>query len=41
MGFNTGANVKVVKNDAGPIIVCLSGNKIALGRGLAQKNNNR
>ncbi|NMB26622.1 MAG: ferrous iron transport protein A [Tissierellia bacterium] len=37
MGFNTGAKVKVVKNDAGPIIVSLSGNKIALGRGLAQK----
>ena len=30
MGFNTGADVKVVKNDAGPIIVSLSGNKIAV-----------
>ena len=37
MGFNTGANIKVVKNDRGPIIVSLSGNKIALGRGLAEK----
>ncbi|HBT15328.1 MAG TPA: hypothetical protein DEB05_00060 [Firmicutes bacterium] len=37
MGFNTGAKVKVIKNDAGPIIVSLSGQKIALGRGLAQK----
>lgn len=37
MGFNTGAKVKVLKNDAGPIIVSLSGNKIAVGRGLAQK----
>lgn len=37
MGFNTGALVKVVKNDAGPVIVSLKGNKIALGRGLASK----
>lgn len=37
MGFNTGASVKVVKNDSGPIIVSLNGNKVALGRGLAGK----
>lgn len=37
MGFNTGANVKVIKNDRGPVIVSLSGNKIAIGRGLANK----
>lgn len=37
MGFNTGAPVKIVKNDTGPIIVSLKGNKIALGRGLANK----
>ncbi len=37
MGFNTGAQIEVVKNDVGPLIVSLSGNKIALGRGLAQK----
>ena len=37
MGFNTGAKVKIIKNDAGPLIVSLSGNKIAIGRGLAQK----
>lgn len=37
MGFNTGAAVQVLKNDRGPIIVSLSGNKIALGRGLAAK----
>lgn len=37
MGFNTGANLEVVKNDRGPIIVSLCGNKIALGRGLAEK----
>lgn len=37
MGFNTGAEVKVIKNDRGPIIVALGSNKIALGRGLAEK----
>ena len=37
MGFNTGADLKVIKNDRGPIVVSLSGNKIALGRGLAEK----
>lgn len=37
MGFNTGARVKVLKNDMGPLIVALEGNKIALGRGLAEK----
>lgn len=37
MGFNTGASVKIIKNDAGPVIVSLQGNKVALGRGLAGK----
>lgn len=37
MGFNTDATVQVLKNDRGPIIVSLSGNKVALGRGLAEK----
>lgn len=37
MGFNTGALVQVIKNDRGPLIVSLAGNKIALGRGLADK----
>jgi ferrous iron transport protein A len=37
MGFNTGAQIEVVKNDVGPLIISLSGNKIAVGRGLAQK----
>lgn len=37
MGFNTGAPVKIVKNDSGPIIVCLDGNKVAIGRGLAER----
>ncbi|NMB42059.1 MAG: hypothetical protein GX996_09000 [Firmicutes bacterium] len=37
MGFTVGAPVKIIKNDAGPVIVSLAGNKIALGRGLAEK----
>lgn len=35
LGLHKGADFKVVKNDYGPIIVSLSGNKLALGRGLA------
>lgn len=35
LGLNKGADVKMVKNDFGPIILNLSGNKLALGRGLA------
>ncbi len=37
MGFNTGARIKVLKNDRGPMIVGLGGHKVALGRGLAAK----
>ena len=37
MGFNIGAPVRVVRNDFGPVIVSLAGNKIAVGRGLAEK----
>lgn len=37
MGLNTGANVKIVKNDMGPVVVSLNGNKVAFGRGLAEK----
>ena len=37
MGFNVGASVKIIKNDAGPVIVSLAGNKVALGRGIAAK----
>ncbi|NLY77683.1 MAG: ferrous iron transport protein A [Tissierellia bacterium] len=37
MGLNSGAEVKVVKNDIGPVIVSVHGNKIAVGRGLAEK----
>ena len=37
MGFNIGVPIKVIKNDVGPVIVSLAGNKVALGRGLAEK----
>jgi len=37
MGLNTGAKVEIIKNDIGPIIVSLYGNKVAVGRGLAEK----
>lgn len=36
LGLNSGAELKMVKNDFGPIIVSLSGQKLAIGRGLAQ-----
>lgn len=35
LGLHKGANFKVVKNDFGPIILSLSGHKLALGRCLA------
>ncbi len=35
LGLNKGAKVEMVKNDIGPLILNLSGNKLALGRGLA------
>ncbi len=35
LGLHKGAIFKVVKNDFGPIILNISGNKLALGRGLA------
>lgn len=37
MGFNTKATVDVLKNDFGPVLVSVNGNKIAIGRGLAEK----
>lgn len=37
MGFNTGAQIEVLKNDRGPMIVGLGGHKVALGRGLTEK----
>ena len=37
LGLNRGTEVKMMKNDFGPIILYLSGHKLALGRGLANK----
>ncbi len=37
MGLNTGAQIEVLKNDRGPMIVGLGGHKVALGRGLTEK----
>ncbi|MBC7087960.1 MAG: ferrous iron transport protein A [Tissierellales bacterium] len=37
LGLNTGAEVKVEKNDFGPIILRVYGNKLALGRSLAEQ----
>jgi ferrous iron transport protein A len=37
MGFNTSAHITIIKNDSGPVIVSINGNKVALGRGLAHK----
>ncbi len=37
MGLTVGTPIKIIKNDAGPVIVSLAGNKVALGRGLAEK----
>lgn len=35
LGLNRGSEIEVVKNDIGPIIINLSGHKLAIGRGLA------
>ncbi len=37
LGLNKGTKVKMVKNDMGPLILNISGHKLALGRGLASK----
>ena len=37
MGLYPGTKLVMVKNDVGPVILSLAGNRIALGRGLAQK----
>jgi Fe2+ transport system protein FeoA len=37
LGLNRGSEVKMMKNDFGPVILYLSGHKLALGRGLAHK----
>ena len=35
IGLNKGTSVRMIKNDFGPLILNLSGHKLALGRGLA------
>lgn len=37
MGINRGSNIEIVKNDFGPLIVSLTGSRIAISKGLAQK----
>lgn len=37
LGLNKGAKIKMVKNDFGPVILDISGSKLALGRGIALK----
>lgn len=37
LGLNRGSEIKVIKNDIGPVILAISGNKLALGKGLASK----
>lgn len=37
LGLNKGTKVEILKNDFGPIILNVSGFKLALGRGLASK----
>ncbi len=37
LGLRRGARIRIVKNDIGPLIVNVSGCKMALGRGLASK----
>lgn len=37
LGLNKGTHVKMIKNDIGPVILNLSGHKLALGKGLANK----
>lgn len=37
MGFNTGQEVEIIKNDIGPLIIGLDGSRVAIGRGMAQK----
>ncbi|HEY8891695.1 MAG TPA: FeoA domain-containing protein [Clostridium sp.] len=37
MGMNTGAIIKMVKNDTGALIVKVGESRLVLGRGMAQK----
>ncbi len=37
MGLNAQTALIVVKNDIGPVLASVNGNKVAVGRGLAEK----
>ncbi|HEY8805839.1 MAG TPA: FeoA domain-containing protein [Clostridium sp.] len=37
MGMNTGALIKMIKNDTGALIVKVGESRLVLGRGMAQK----
>lgn len=37
MGINKGSNIEIIKNDLGPLIVSLTGSRIAISKSLAQK----
>lgn len=37
MGINKGSTIEIIKNDFGPLIVSLTGSRIAISKGLAQK----
>ena len=37
LGFVKGRNIKIFRDDGGPIIIAINDNRIALGRGMASK----
>ena len=37
LGLRRGVQIKMIKNDFGPLIIGMPGNKLALGRGIASK----
>ena len=37
MGLNKGAVIKIIRNDAGPLIIKVGETRLVLGRGMAQK----
>ncbi len=37
MGMSTGAIIKIMKNDSGPLIIKIGETRLVLGRGMAQK----
>ena len=37
LGLRRGVQIKMLKNDYGPLIISIAGSKLALGRGIASK----